>query len=296
MACSLTYVLITPARNEAKFIERELKSVIAQTIRPLRWVIVSDGSMDGTDEIVTRYAAGHQWIELLRMPERRERSFAGKILAFNAGWARVRDLDYQAIACLDADASFGPDHFAFLLEKLADDPRLGLVGTAFEESGQERYDYRFVSMEHVSGICQLFRRECLEDIGGYMATKDGAVDRIANIASRMKGWKTRTYTERLYFHHRRMGTAEDSLLRVRFHDGAKDYVVGSHPLWMLFRSAYQMSRRPFFLGGAMILSGYVWSAVRGVKRPITRELVQFNRREQMSRLRDFLTSGAAKSV
>jgi biofilm PGA synthesis N-glycosyltransferase PgaC len=64
-----TYVLVTPARNEAQFIESTIQSVVAQTMRPLKWVIVSDGSTDGTDEIVSRYAVAHEWIELLRMPD-----------------------------------------------------------------------------------------------------------------------------------------------------------------------------------------------------------------------------------
>src|SRR5215471_5766222 len=122
-----TYVLITPARNEARFIELTIQSVVAQTVRPLKWVIVSDGSTDGTDEIVTRYAAKHPWIELVRMPERRERNFAGKVHAFNAGYARVKELGYQVITSLDADISFDPDYFEFLLTKVANDPMLGLT-------------------------------------------------------------------------------------------------------------------------------------------------------------------------
>src|ERR1700693_1412304 len=100
----LRYVLITPARNEVKFIELTLKSVIAQTVRPLKWVIVSDGSTDGTDDIVMRCAAGHPWVELVRIPERKERHFAGKVLAFNPGSAKMQDLPYQAIASVDGDA------------------------------------------------------------------------------------------------------------------------------------------------------------------------------------------------
>src|SRR3954463_9907207 len=91
------YVMITPARNEAAFIELTLKSMVAQTLKPLKWVIVSDGSTDGTDDIVKRYASEHSWVELLRAPERKERHFAGKVHAFNAGRERVKDLDYDFI-------------------------------------------------------------------------------------------------------------------------------------------------------------------------------------------------------
>ncbi len=283
------YVLITPARNEAQYIELTLKSVVAQTVRPLRWVIVSDGSTDGTDELVRKYAADNSWIELLRMPERQERNFAGKVLAFNAGYAKVKDLEHDAIGCVDGDASFDNDHFAFLLRKLAEDSTLGLVGTAFRESSNSTYDYRFVSIEHVTGICQLFRRKCFEDIGGYVPAKGGAVDRIANIAARMKGWKTRTFTEKVYFHHRRMSTAQQGILKARFKDGAKDYAVGSHPVWELFRTAYQMTKAPFIIGGLALLLGYTWSFVRDVQRPVSEEMARFHRQEQMQRLKEFLT-------
>src|SRR6266481_9757384 len=115
MENTLSYVLITPARNEAAFIEQTIESVVAQTVRPAKWVIVSDGSTDGTDEIVSKYAAENPWIELIRMPERRERHFAGKVYAFKAGYANVKGLTFEAICCLDGDTSFDKDYFAFLL-------------------------------------------------------------------------------------------------------------------------------------------------------------------------------------
>src|SRR5258708_21245530 len=197
MLTRLVYVLITPARNEAQFIELTLKSVIAQTVRPLKWVIVSDGSTDGTDGIVMRYAAGHPWIELVRMPERKERHFAGKVLAFNAGYARMQDLPYQAIGSVDGDASFDAEYFSFLLQKLAEDPKLGLAGTAFRETSKEDYDYRFVSIEHVTGICQLFRREGFEDIGGGVAPPGGGAGRPRHSRRRQeRGDETPHHRER----------------------------------------------------------------------------------------------------
>ena len=90
------YVVITPARDEAQFIELTIRSVIGQTLLPVKWVIVSDGSTDGTDDIVKKYMAEYPWIELVRMPERRERNFAGKAHAFNAGYDKVKELEYQS--------------------------------------------------------------------------------------------------------------------------------------------------------------------------------------------------------
>lgn len=287
-----TYVIVTPARNEAQFIECTLKSVIAQSVRPLRWVIVSDGSTDGTDEIVARYIADNPWIELVRMAERAERNFAGKVLAFNAGYARVKGLDYQAIVSLDADISFDSDYFEFLLKKLVDDPLLGLTGTPFQELSGRMYDYRFVSVEHVSGACQVFRRECFESIGGYIPVKGGSIDHIAVIASRMKGWKTRTWAEKVCLHHREIGTAQRNVLGSRFKYGIKDYVIGNHPVWELFRSVRQMMLPPVCVGGLALGAGYLWAMLRHVDRPVPQELISFHRHEQMERLKKFFQTGA----
>jgi biofilm PGA synthesis N-glycosyltransferase PgaC len=289
----LPYVLVTPARNEARFIELTIESVIAQTVRPMRWVIISDGSTDDTDDIVKKHAGLHEWIELIRMPERQERHFAGKVYAFNAGQDRLKALPYEVIVSLDADISFDNNYFSFLLEKLEADPALGLVGTPFRETSNETYDYRFVSIEHVSGACQVFRRECFEAIGGYVPVKGGAIDNIAVISARMKGWKTRTFTDKFCLHHREMGTAQRGPIQAKFKSGAKDYAIGNHPAWELFRSVYQMTRRPFVVGGLALEAGYLWASLRRMDRPVSRELVAFHRREQMNRLARMFTRNAS---
>jgi biofilm PGA synthesis N-glycosyltransferase PgaC len=282
-----SYVIITPARNEAEFIECTLKSVVAQTIRPLKWVIVSDGSTDATDEIVSRYSKDHPWIELVRTAERAERNFAGKVFAFNTGYSNVKDLDYAVIASLDGDISFEADYFEFLLRKLAEDPKLGLTGTPFQELSGGMYDYRFVSREHVSGACQVFRRECFEAIGGYVPVKGGSIDHIAVITCRMNGWKTRTWTEKVCIHHREIGTAQRSVFSSRFKYGMKDYAIGNHPVWEIFRVAYQVTRTPVFVGGLALGAGYFWAMAKRLPRPVPEKLVVFHRREQLQRLRRF---------
>ncbi|MGA8151665.1 MAG: glycosyltransferase family 2 protein [Terriglobales bacterium] len=288
MATLPTYVVITPARNEAQFIELTIKSVIAQTVQPLKWVIVSDGSTDETDAIVEKYLPHNPWIELVQVPRRSERHFAGKVLAFNAGCEKIKTLAYEVIVSLDGDISIEADYFSFLLGKLAADPALGLVGTPFKESSNPTYDYRFASIEHVSGACQVFRRRCFEDVGGYAPVKGGNIDHIAVITARMKGWKTRTFVEKVCHHHRPMGTAQQSLLMSRFRNGAKDYAIGNHPLWEMFRSIYQMTKRPLLIGGVALALGYFWSAIRSAERPVSEELVRFYRQEQMQRLKGLM--------
>ena len=284
----LTYVLVTPARNEEAFIGLTIQSVVRQTVRPVRWVIVSDGSTDRTDEIVRSYVSQFDWIALLPMPERRGRDFRGKASCFNAGYDRVRNLSYDVIGSLDADISFAEDYFEFLLGKFAEDARLGVGGTPFSEGGIT-YDYRFSSADHVSGACQLFRRKCFEDIGGYTPIQGGGIDVVAVLTARLKGWHTQTFTEKSCLHHRPMGSAnhKDKIV-ASFKLGEKDYSLGFHPLWEVFRAIYQMTKNPYVTSGCAIFFGYFWAMCLRHKRPLKPELVQFQRRDQMRRLRAFI--------
>ena len=216
---TLEYVLITPAHNEADLIEKTIQSVISQTILPKRWVIVSDGSTDGTDEIVKNYMDGREWMELVHLPARQERNFAAKVLAFNAGYERVKELTFDIIGNIDADVSFTEDYVAYLLGKFEEMPGLGVAGTHYIEGDFHSYRDSYINENHVNGQCQLFRRSCFEDIGGYTPIKGGGIDWVAVTTARMKGWTTRSFAERTFNHHRKMGTAGSNELISRFKYG-----------------------------------------------------------------------------
>jgi len=304
----LSYVLVTPARNEAALIEQTIRAVLAQSVLPRKWIIVSDGSTDGTDEIVQRYASEHDWVELLRLPERRDRHFAAKAHAFNAGYSRLSTLNFvrdrgsdgalrsqpsnswDLIANLDADITFGPDYFEFLLQKFSGNPHLGVAGTPFVEDHDRldahSYAHQFANSRHVSGACQVFRRKCFEEVGGYSPVKAGAIDWVAVTTARMKGWETRTFTEKVCFHHRKLGVGSGSpgKLPMWFHYGRKAYLVGGHPLWEYSRGLFRMGERPFILGGLCFIAGYTWAMLVHSERAVSRELMQFHRAEQMARL------------
>jgi glycosyltransferase involved in cell wall biosynthesis len=294
MSVGLKCALITPARNEERLIEGTIRAVVAQTTPPVKWIIVSDGSTDRTDDIVKQYAAQYPWIELLRLPERADRQFAAKAHAFNAAWEKIRRIDCDVVGNLDADVTFEPDFLEFLLGKFAADPKLGVAGTAYVEPGFNQgrtSDHQFANAEHVPGPCQLFRRACLEELGGYTPVKGGAIDWIAVTTARMRGWRTRSFPERTYTHHRTMGTAESHPLRAKFHYGRKAYYVGGHPVWELLRGFYQMRNSPRIVGGLCFQAGYVWACLTRIERPVSPELMAFHRREQMSRL-----SGVARRL
>lgn len=287
----MKYVLITPAKNEEAFLEETIRSVTGQTFRPERWAIVSDGSTDRTDAIIQDYAARHAWILHLRRPERAERHFAAKARAFAEGYAAVGTTAHDVVGNVDADLSFGPDVMRFLMDRFAEDPALGVAGVPFIEPSGESYDYRFTNIQHVSGACQLFRRECFAAVGGYKPLEAGGIDWLAVTTARMMGWTTRTFTERSVIHHRKTGTGQNGRLGALYRQGAKDFRLGNHPLWQLFRSLYQMRNRPYGVGGLAILAGYIGSSLQGVPRTISPEIIRFCRHEQMERLKAVLKTG-----
>jgi len=285
----MNYVLITPARDEEAFIEKTLTSVIMQTRTPERWVIVDDGSQDRTAEIVEKYAKRYSWIELVRRAQRLDRNFAGKAHAFNAGFERVRSLDFDVIGNLDADISFEPDYFEFLLNKFTEFPRLGVTGTTMREAKHDALTDTFYHFKDVFGACQLFRRECFQEVGGYTPIKWGGIDWIAVRTARLRGWETRSFPDKIFFHHRPMGETESNVFKARFDYGRKDYFLGNHPLWQVFRISYQMLQRPYVIGGLMLAAGYFYSLATRIERPVAPELLRLHRREQLERLKGLFT-------
>ena len=252
---------------------------------PEQWVIVDDASTDSTAQLVENYIRDYPWIELVRRAQRSERSFSRKVDAFNAGLQRLGSREFEVIGNLDADLSFDPEYLEFLMDKFAEDPKLGVAGTPFVENGYDSARDSFEGENHVAGGCQLFRRQCFEEIGGYIGNPAGGIDWIAVTTARMKGWKTCSFPEKRFHHYRSLGTAERGIVASLFSYGEKDYYLGGSPVWELFRVCYRSAKRPFIIGGLALLAGYCWAALRRTKRPISPELMRFHRREQMNKLR-----------
>lgn len=287
----MRYALVTPARNEERNIEKTIRSMVKQTHLPLKWIIVNDGSTDSTASIIRHHLLAYPWIELVEMPSRRDRNFAAKVNSFNAGYERIKQLDYDVIGNLDADLSFDEEYLDFLMGKFAEDPLLGVAGTIFKEDGGYSSDTdSFEGHTHVPGGCQLFRRKCFEEVGGYIPIRAGGIDWIAVTTARMRGWKTRSFREKFFFHHRSLGTAERSQLAATFHYGEKGYCLGGHPLWELLRACYKITKRPYLVGGAAFGMGYLWAFVKRTPRAVSHELMRFHRGEQMAKLKSILKS------
>jgi len=282
------YALITPTRNEEEHIGRTIEAITAQTVQPVKWIIVSDGSTDRTHEIVESYAAEHSFIDLLCLKERKGRDFAAKVKAFNLGRDQLNDVDYDFIGNLDADISVGPDYYEAILAEFGKDDTLGLAGG-------ERYDLyqgEFIKFNKagnsVGGCVQLYRKECFDATGGFIPVEFGGEDAIAEIMARMHGWKVKSFAKEKIFHHRETGAMNKNALRTRFREGIKDYLIGYHPLFELLRCVYRAKqKRPLIVGGILSMGGYCWAWIRGYKRPVPDHMVKFLRKEQMERIRLF---------
>jgi len=283
-----TYVLVTAAYNEEKYIEQTIQSVAAQTVLPRKWIIVSDASTDRTDEIVQKYAERHGFIRLYRITEDHPRNFAAQANAINTGFAQLKGMEYDFIGNLDADISFEPTYFAELLERLTCNPSLGLAGGyIYEEQGAEFTPRRYNNVRSVAHAVQLFRRECLDSLQGYVPLPYGGTDWHAGVLVQFKGWQVRSFPELTVFHHRPGGSAEGRL-RAWYRQGLMDFSLGSHPLFEIARVARRVRSRPYGVAAFVRLCGFAWAYCRGEERMVSKEFIEYLRRQEIERLRHFV--------
>ena len=280
------YVLITAARNEAACIGQTLASVAAQSLAPLRWVIVSDGSTDDTDRIVQEYAAAHPFITLVRRAPKQTRDFSSKVAALNEGFQQVAGLDYEFLGIADADVTFLPEHFERILALFAENPKLGIAGGGIHEMQNGAFAPRSVNRERVvPGAAMMFRRACFEAVGGFLPLRYGGEDLIASFSARMRGWDVKCFADLPVRHLRPTGGAVKSVLANRFREGRMDHAMGYHPLYALAKGVRRLPQTPFVMGSMARLAGYGWAAWTREDVGVPRDIVQYMRDDQMQRLR-----------
>jgi GT2 family glycosyltransferase len=285
-----SYVLITAAHNEEAFIEGTIVSVISQTHRPQRWVIVSDNSTDRTDEIVQRYARQHDFIRFLRISRAPGHSFGAKVRALHKGSELLEGLGYDFIGNLDADISLESSYFEQLLGELQRNPGLGIVGGfVYENAGKGFRSRRVNQTRNVAHAAQLVRRQCYEAIGGYAVLKYGGEDWCAQIKARMLGWEVRSLPKMKIFHHRHTG-ASSSPMQSAFRLGRLDYSFGSDPMFEVTKCLRRISDRPYLLVALARLAGFVSPYLSREHREVPDEVCSFLRREQRGRLLSTLGS------
>jgi len=279
-----SYILISAARNEEIYIERTILSVIDQTRVPNQWLIMSDGSIDRTDEIIQRYADQHSFMKLVRIQPNKKRNFGSKAGAVNAGYELIRHLEHDFVGILDVDVTFPPDYYEKVITRMEAQPDLGIAGGILYDSWHGKFIRQITDIHwSVSGPIQMFTRQCWRQIGGYMSIR-GGIDAAAEVMARMHGWKVRAFPELSVRHHRKTGSENRGVFRVFLQRGIEDYEMGYHPLFFFLRALRRFSEKPWILGGVTMLVGYFWSITKKNNRKVPEDFVRYLRSEQMGRL------------
>ncbi|MGP8153999.1 MAG: glycosyltransferase [Smithella sp.] len=285
------YVLITAARNEEKYIENTIKTIISQTVLPVKWMIVSDGSTDRTEEIVSQYVAQYNFITLVHKTANTnvQVDFASKVHAIMIGYKMLAGTDYDFIGILDGDVTFDSFYYENILNKFAENSKLGIAGGIILDQYDDHYIRRSPSnSNYVSGCIQLFHRACYEEIGGLLPIKEGGEDTIAAITAQMKGWVVEAFEELKVYHHKLSKTTRGKL-KEAFRAGRMFYALGSHPLFEIFKCIKSLTTKPYLLFAMTRMCGYLLPFFKKQRRPVTEEFIQFLRKEQLSKLKQILS-------
>lgn len=282
------YALITAARNEGYFIDRTIRSVLAQSVLPIRWVIVSDGSTDATDEIVKSYSQRYSFIALLRMEDGNSRNFASQAYALNRAASEVWPCSFEYIGCLDADISLEPDYYRNILDIFSQNPKLGVAGGFIYEKGEKGFTSRGLnSQRSVAGAIQMFRRECFAKIEAFTPIPHGGLDDVAVLKAKMFGFHVSSFPQLKVYHHRRTG-ADSGYIAGSFKAGLMDYEMGYHPIYELFCSARRVRYGIPLLCSLVRYVGFASSYLVRRDRMVSEEIMAYSRREQKKRLHAFV--------
>jgi glycosyltransferase involved in cell wall biosynthesis len=276
------YVIITPARDEEAFIEKTIESVASQSILPLYWVIVNDGSRDLTGEIIDAYAAKYPWIIARHRPNRGFRQAGGGVIAtFNDGYEQLPTLDWDFLVKLDADLSFSSDYFERCFAEFEADPKLGIGGGGIYHEEKGRLVLERNPRFHVRGATKIYKKACWEALGGLVQAPGW--DTIDELKANMLGWSTRTFADLRLSHYRFTGSAEGAW-RDCIKNGRANYITGYHPLFLLLKCAVRILKKPYVTGSAGLLWGFVSGYLRRIPRVPDPKLIRYTRGQQMRKM------------
>ncbi len=284
----MKYILITPAYNEEKHIEKTILSVIRQSIKPEKWIIVSDRSIDKTDGIILKYAKKYNYIKFLKIKGDSLRNYSAKVNAINQGLLSLKKDKYDFIGILDADLAFKPDYFKKLFFEFKNNKKLGIAGGNYLQTINGQVKPRRKSLNSVAGGVQMFRKKCFEDINGFIALKYGCEDAIAEITARMKGWEVQTFPELEVTHYGYVGGKGRKLLNGRYKRGKSYYLIGYLFLYMVLRSFIRIKESPFFIGSIIEIAGYLIAMIKYKRKYVSSEFIQFLQKEQKEKLKNII--------
>ena len=277
------YVLVTPVKNEAATLGRTIASVVAQTHGPTEWVIVSDGSTDGTNEIAERAAAKYPWITLVAHSDKADRNFAAAVRNTERGIRSLSTREYTYIGFLDGDVEFQPDYFDELINRFEQRPNLGVAGGMVIDPGKSRSDVPRNRLE-VPGAVQFFRRECLDRLGGLIPLPEGGWDVLTCAMARMYGYRTELVPDLIVDHLKPRSVHAGGVVRRHYELGLRDYAVGYDPLFEAVKCLGRLGSAPRFVGAIAHWCGYVRAVLSRRPRQVPLHVMEYLRGEQRQRL------------
>jgi poly-beta-1,6-N-acetyl-D-glucosamine synthase len=186
------YVIITPAYNEGKYIRLTIDSVLTQTVQPLLWVIVDDGSTDDTANIIQKYSQQYNWIKYVHRKRGSGHSYyASNVYAIMAGYEHVKNVSYEFLAVLDADITLPENYYEKIQEFFSYDPRLGITSGNCVDKVDGKLKKHLYDRRSCAKAVIVFRKECFDQIGGFVPLKYGGEVSCTCFMARIKGWKNR---------------------------------------------------------------------------------------------------------
>lgn len=282
MNASVSYVIITPVRDEQDHLEKTIESVLSQTVLPEEWVLVNDGSKDGTGAIIDHYAGRYPWIRAVHRGNRGFRKAGGGVVeAFYDGHGALHAAGWDFIVKLDGDLSFPADYFEKCLRQFGLDPALGICGGTIYNLIDGRPVLEKQPVFHVRGATKIYRRACWQAIGGLI--KAPGWDTLDEAKANMLGWSTKSIAELHVVHHRYTGSADGTWANA-VKNGRANYITGYHPLFMLLKCVKRAAGRPYLLGSAGLMWGFLSGYLKGIPRVDDAELIGYIRRQQMNKL------------
>jgi|SRR5580658_2027026 biofilm PGA synthesis N-glycosyltransferase PgaC len=276
------YVVVTPVRDEETYLPFTIQSIVKQTILPVEWVIVNDGSKDRTGEIIEEASIKYPWIRAVHRSDRGYRKWGGGIIeAFYDGFNALECRDWDFMCKLDGDLSFDPEYFEGTFKKFRGNPKIGIGGGVLYHYENGKRVLERTPTFHVRGGVKIFRHECWNQIGGLWVGPGS--DTIDEVKANMLGWTTMSFADLEMTHHRPTGASWGRWGGIA-KNGTISYVAGYHPLYMFAKSLASAAHFPFILAPVALMYGYVTAYLKGVPRVNDPELIKYLQRQQLARL------------
>lgn len=283
----INYIIISPVRNEEAYVESTINSVINQSILPLEWIIVNDGSTDSTKEIVEKYTSVYNWIKLINLGDRGYYyPGTGVVNTIKKGYEQIENKNWEFLVKLDCDITIERSYFENILSKFKENPKLGIASGAIYLTDGIKETKEKSQYDHPWGASKIYRRQCFNEIDGWKSIPGW--DLADLLAAQMKGWETRCFDEYKILHHRESGSRRNGFTQGKFLLGRFLYRYGYNFFYTFFKGIYRITEKPFFIGGISLIVGYLYAFVTKEERLFDKEMRRFLRKKQKIYFREGL--------